>query len=123
MNIETENLNTILKLTNEVLSKEKRGRKKKIVVEGEEEVKISKKIGRPALKPEDKKVFDKAYFLNYYYNSKFSNNVNCDICKSVVTRSKLPRHMRSKYCINISKQKLESDGNNELVDLNVALLI
>ena len=122
MNIETENLNTIQTLRNEVLSKEKRGRKKKIVVEGEE-VKIPKKIGRPALKPEDKKVFDKAYFLNYYHNSKFSNNVNCDICKSVVTRSKLPRHMRSKYCINISKQILESEGNNENVDWNVALLI
>jgi hypothetical protein len=70
---------------------------------------VKRPRGRPRVPEDQKKKSDAAYHIAYYFRTKLSETVRCELCNCKVTNQKMKRHQESKKCKELSSYRVMLD--------------
>ena len=70
---------------------------------------VKRPRGRPRVPEDQKKKSDAAYHIAYYFRTKLSETVRCELCNCKVTNQKMKRHQESKKCKELSSYRVIID--------------
>ena len=76
-------------------------------------VTVKRPRGRPRIPEEQKKKSDAAYNIAYYFRTKLSETIKCELCNCKVTTQKMRRHQQSKKCKELSSYRVLLDEVDE----------